>query len=60
MIQWGGTPVHQHHELGFDMALPVTERFFERCFMLPMHTALSDKDVRRITDLIHAFYRGGE
>ncbi len=60
VIQWGGTPVHSHRELGFDVALPVTERFFERCFMLPMHTALGDDEVRRITDLIHAFYRGRE
>lgn len=60
VIQWGGTPVHLHRELGFDVQLPVTERFFERCFMLPMHTALADDEVRRITDLIHAFYRGQE
>jgi dTDP-4-amino-4,6-dideoxygalactose transaminase len=60
VIQWGGTPVHLHRELGFDVSLPTTERFFERCFMLPMHTALGDDEVRRICDLIHAFYRGGE
>ncbi len=60
VIQWGGTPVHMHRELGFDVELPATERFFERCFMLPMHTALGDDEVGRITDLIHAFYRGLE
>ncbi len=60
VIQWGGTPVHLHRELGFDVQLPATERFFERCFMLPMHTALADDEVRRISDLIHAFYRGQE
>ncbi len=60
LIQWGGTPVHGHRELGFDVALPITERFFERCFMLPMHTALGDDEVRRICELIHAFYRGQE
>lgn len=57
LIQWGGTPVHQFRELGFDETLPATERFFERCFMLPMHTALSDDDVERICDVIHEFYR---
>lgn len=57
LIQWNGTPVHQFHELGFKDSLPATERFFERCFMLPMHTALSNDDVERICDTIHAFYR---
>lgn len=57
LIQWGGTPVHKFSELGFDENLPATEKFFERCFMLPMHTALSDDDVERICDVIHEFYR---
>lgn len=58
LIQWGGTPVHAFHELGFTDRLPATEKFFERCFMLPMHTALSDGDVERICDTIHEFYSG--
>ena len=57
LVQWGGTPVHQFHELGFDETLPATEKFFDRCFMLPMHTALSDEDVARICDTIHEFYK---
>ncbi len=57
LIQWGGTAVHMHHELGFVESMPVTDKFFERCFMLPMHTALSDSEVDRICDLIHGFYR---
>ena len=57
LIQWGGTPVHLHRELGFKEALPATEAFFERCFMLPMHTNLSDIDVTRICGAIHDFYR---
>jgi hypothetical protein len=32
VIQWVGTPVHLDRELGFDIQLPMTERFFERCF----------------------------
>jgi dTDP-4-amino-4,6-dideoxygalactose transaminase len=57
LVQWGGTPVHQFHELGFSESLPDTERFFNRCFMLPMHTALSDEDVERICNTVHEFYR---
>lgn len=57
IIQWAGTPVHQFHELGLgDIRLPATERFFTRCFMLPMNTTLSDEDVDYICDLIRSFY----
>ncbi|MCX7890846.1 MAG: DegT/DnrJ/EryC1/StrS family aminotransferase [Burkholderiales bacterium] len=57
IIQWGGTPVHQFAELGFkDVNLPATDRLFKRCFLLPMHTALSDEDVDYICDAIRAFY----
>jgi dTDP-4-amino-4,6-dideoxygalactose transaminase len=45
IIQWAGTPVHQFKELGFKVSLPATDRLFQRCFLLPMHTALSDADV---------------
>ncbi|MBT5318794.1 MAG: DegT/DnrJ/EryC1/StrS family aminotransferase [Chloroflexi bacterium] len=56
IIQWAGTPVHQFSELGFDVDLPRTERFFERCMMPPMNTALSDDDVAYIVESIHLFY----
>ncbi|HRH81886.1 MAG TPA: DegT/DnrJ/EryC1/StrS family aminotransferase [Thiobacillaceae bacterium] len=57
IIQWAGTPVHQFHELGFaDSSLPVTDRFFTRCLMLPMNTTLSDADVDYICDHIRGFY----
>ena len=56
IIQWGGSPVHQVRELGFDVELPGTDRFFERCFMLPMNTSLSDDDVDYICDTVGAFY----
>ncbi|MEE2969205.1 MAG: hypothetical protein VX741_03625 [Pseudomonadota bacterium] len=46
-----------HRELGFYDAMPITEKFFERCFMLPMHTALSYGEVDRICELIRGFYR---
>jgi dTDP-4-amino-4,6-dideoxygalactose transaminase len=56
IIQWAGTPVHQFSELGFDVDLPRTDRFFERCMMPPMNTALSDDDVAYIVESIRAFY----
>lgn len=57
IIQWAGTPVHRFERLEFGkMHLPVTDRFFTRCLMLPMNTTLSDSDVDYICDNIAAFY----
>lgn len=57
IIQWAGTPVHKFAELGFNnLNLPNTDRFFSRCFMLPMNTTLSDSDIDYICELIIEFY----
>ena len=57
LIQWGGTAVHQFTQLGFDQVLPATERFFERCIMLPMNVFVSDSDVDYICESVSEFYR---
>lgn len=60
IIQWAGKAVHQFHGLGFDnVKLPFTERFMERCFLLPMNTSLTDGEVDYICEQIIRFY-GGE
>ena len=56
IIQWAGVPVHKFIELGFNEILPKTEKFFERCLMLPMNVSLSDVDINYICDSIHFFY----
>lgn len=57
IIQWAGTPVHRFEALGFgEVRLPATERFFQRCLMLPMNTTLTDADVATICRLIRAFH----
>jgi dTDP-4-amino-4,6-dideoxygalactose transaminase len=56
IIQWAGTPVHQFKELGFTVDLPLTDRFFTRCLMLPMNVTLADDDVRYISGVIRRFY----
>jgi dTDP-4-amino-4,6-dideoxygalactose transaminase len=56
IVQWAGTPVHQFKALGFRFELPVTDRFFTRCLMLPMNTALSDDDADYICSRIRRFY----
>jgi dTDP-4-amino-4,6-dideoxygalactose transaminase len=56
LIQWGGTPVHRHRELGFDCDLPMTDRFFTRCLMLPMNTSLDTDDVLHVINAVRGFY----
>lgn len=56
-VQWGGKAVHQFDGLGFaDTRLPGTDRLFERCFLLPMNTSLTDDEVSYIGDTIREFY----
>jgi dTDP-4-amino-4,6-dideoxygalactose transaminase len=55
IVQWAGSPVHQFRELGFSASLPKTDAFFQRCFMLPMNTALSDEDVDYIVSSVRSF-----
>jgi dTDP-4-amino-4,6-dideoxygalactose transaminase len=57
LIQWGGKAVHQFPELGFNLSLPKTEKFFDRCIMLPMNTFLSDDEVDYICETVIKFYR---
>lgn len=57
IIQWGAKAVHQFQNLGFnDVHLPFTDDFFRHCFLLPLHTALSDEDVDYICECINDFY----
>ncbi|MGQ0639639.1 MAG: DegT/DnrJ/EryC1/StrS family aminotransferase [Gemmatimonadaceae bacterium] len=56
-IQWGGKAVHQFAGLGFTaVRLPRTDRLFERCFLLPMNTSLTDDEVNNIGGTIREFY----
>ena len=57
IIQWGGKAIHQWEVLGFNIKLPKTERFFERCFMLPINMFVSDEDIYYICETIKNFYR---
>jgi len=56
LIQWGGKAVHQFKKLGFKQVLPVTDRIFDRCIMLPLNLSLVDDDVHYVCDHIDAFY----
>ncbi len=57
LIQWGGIAIHQFTQLGFNQVLPDTERFFERCIMLPMNVFISNSDVDYICEVVTDFYR---
>jgi len=57
IIQWAGKAVHQF--AGLDLPkfdLPATERLFQRCFLLPMNTSLTDSEVHYICEQIQQFY----
>jgi dTDP-4-amino-4,6-dideoxygalactose transaminase len=56
LLQWGGKAVHQFRGLGFTQSLPRTERFFQRCIMLPMNTTIGDEDVAYVVSRIRDFY----
>jgi dTDP-4-amino-4,6-dideoxygalactose transaminase len=57
IIQWAGKPVHQFEGLGLDGAnLPVTDRLFTRCFLLPMNTSLTNEEVEYICERIRKFH----
>ena len=56
LIQWGGKGVHQFHQLGFNQKLPKTEKFFERCIMLPMNVFISNEDIDYICEVVKSFY----
>lgn len=56
LIQWGGLAIHQFDNLGFTQHCPNTDRFFERCIMLPMNIFISDDDVNYICDVVTSFY----
>lgn len=59
IIQWAGKAVHQFQGLGFEgVKLPYTEKFMERCFLLPMNTSLTDEEVQYVCDQIIRFYNG--
>lgn len=57
IIQWGGSAIHQFPNLGFKADLPRTTRLFTRCFLLPMHTALTNEEVDYICAQIRIFYQ---
>jgi dTDP-4-amino-4,6-dideoxygalactose transaminase len=60
LIQWGGKGIHQFEQLGFTQKLPNTDKFFNKCIMLPMNIFISDEDVEYICNSIKSFYRNNE
>ena len=57
IIQWNGKAVHQWQSLGFTIKLPKTEKFFEKCLLLPMNMFIDDEDVYYVCQTIKSFYR---
>lgn len=57
LIQWGGKAIHHYKELGFTQKLLKTDKFFERCIMLPMNMFINNDDIKYICDTIKLFYK---
>lgn len=57
LVQWGGKACHQFEGLGLPkVSLPRTERFFERCLMLPVNLFVSDDDIAYVIGQVREFY----
>jgi dTDP-4-amino-4,6-dideoxygalactose transaminase len=57
IVQWAGTPVHGFGLPGTRVTdLPRTALLFQRCFLLPMNTSLTDDEVDYICGSIRRFY----
>ncbi len=57
LVQWSGKAIHQHKALGFNNDLPKTNTFFEKCFMIPMSTLLTDDEVDYVIESVQNFYK---
>jgi dTDP-4-amino-4,6-dideoxygalactose transaminase len=60
ILQWGGAAVHQMKGLGFTQRLPFTERFFERCLLLPMNQFMSDAQVLHVCSAVRSYFGLGK
>jgi dTDP-4-amino-4,6-dideoxygalactose transaminase len=56
IVQWGGTGIHQFHNLGLERLLPRTDRFFTRSLLIPMNHLLTDTQVGRVIDGVRGFF----
>jgi len=57
LIQWRGRSIHGQRKLGFTQHLPRTDRFFQRCLMLPLNMTVTDSEVGVVCDAIEEYYR---
>jgi dTDP-4-amino-4,6-dideoxygalactose transaminase len=55
IVQWGGAPLHQFRNLGFDQELPRADRFAARSLLLPMNHLLTDVQVGRVIEAVRGF-----
>lgn len=58
LIQWGGKAIHQIDGLNFDSKenLPVTEKLFKKCMLIPMNSLMTLDDAEYVTQIIRKFY----
>ncbi len=56
-LPWGGKAVHEFPALQLStVTLPRTEQCMRRSLMLPLHHLLTDEQVERVIEVVHAHY----
>jgi dTDP-4-amino-4,6-dideoxygalactose transaminase len=55
-VQWGGTPLHHFHALGFTQHLPRTDRYFATSLLLPMNHLLTEAQVTAVISAVQEFF----
>jgi dTDP-4-amino-4,6-dideoxygalactose transaminase len=56
IVQWGGTPLHHFHALGFTQHLPRTDRYFATSLLLPMNHLLTEAQVAGVIAAVQEFF----
>ena len=56
LIQWGGKAVHEFRDLGFNQALPFTEKLMRNSLMLPLNMTITDEEVNYVCHKVQSFY----
>ena len=57
LIQWGGKGIHHFKQLGFNQVLPKTDKFFQKCLMIPINMFITNSDIDYVCEKIEDFYK---
>ena len=58
IMQWAGKGLHQFPALGLQALVPQSDRFFQRCLLLPMNSAVTLEEAAWVVKLVREFHDG--